>query len=131
MLDLLREGGGPILFVVIFGVFTFAAAAAFAIRGDRRRLGFIVSMGLATLLSVAGGICSDLAAVGHHGLGRCAEHHIEPAACLLIGMAESMAPGIVGFTLLSLAGMLTAVGMSRTARALPAPAPSGVSLTAP
>ena len=73
MLDLLREGGGPMLFVVIFGVLTFAASAAFAIRGDRGRLGFIVSMGLATLLS--------------------------------------------------LAGMLTAVGMSRTARGLPTPSP--------
>jgi hypothetical protein len=117
MLDLLREGGGPMLFVVIFGVLTFGAAARFAARGDRRRIAFITWMGLATALSIAGGICSDLAAVGHHGFERCAEKHIEPAACLLVGVAESMAPGIVGFTLLSLAGMLTAVGMSRTARA--------------
>jgi len=116
MLDLLREGGGPMLFVLIFGALTFASAAAFAVRGDRRRLGFITWMGGATALSVAGGICSDLAAVGHHGLRRCAEQHLEPAACLLVGMAESMAPGIVGFTLLSLAAMLAAVGMSRTAR---------------
>ena len=123
MLELLREGGGPMLFVVIFGGLTFAAAAAFAARGDRRRLGFITAMGLATALSIAAGICSDLAAVGHHGLSRCAARSIEPAACLLVGMAEAMAPGIVGFTLLSLAGMLTAVGLSRTARAASPPAP--------
>ena len=116
MLDLLREGGGPMLFVVIFGVLTFAAAAAFAARGDRRRLGFITWMGGATLLSVAGGIAADFAAVGHYGLERCAARHIEATACLLVGFAESMAPGIVGCTLLSLAAMLTAVGMSRTAR---------------
>jgi hypothetical protein len=121
MLDLLREGGGPMLFVVIFGALTFVAAAVFAARGDRRRLGFITWMGLATALSVGGGICADLAAVGHHGLERCAVHHIEPAACLLVGIAESMAPGIVGFTLLSLAGMLTAVGVSRTARTAAGP----------
>ena len=123
MLDLLREGGGPMLFVLIFGLLTFASAALFAARGDRRRLGFISWMGLATGLSVAGGVCADLAAVGHHGLERCAERHIEPAACLLLGVAESMSPGIVGFTLLSLAAMLAAVGMSRTARA--AAPPSG------
>ncbi|HVX97843.1 MAG TPA: hypothetical protein VHK47_23215 [Polyangia bacterium] len=117
MLDLLREGGGPMLFVVIFGLLTFGAAALFAARGDRRRVAFISWMGVATALSVAGGIASDLAAVGHHGMERCAERHVEPVACLLVGMAESMAPGIVGFTLLSLAAMLTAVGMSRTARA--------------
>jgi hypothetical protein len=116
MLSLLREGGGPMLFVVIFGILTFGAAATFAARGDRRRTGFITWMGIATLLSVGGGICADLAAVGHHGLERCAAHHIEPGACLLMGFAESMAPGIVGFTLLSLAAMLTAVGMSRSAR---------------
>jgi len=115
MLDLLREGGGPMLFVVIFGVFTFVAAAVFAARGDRRRLAFIAAMGLATLLSVAGGFCSDVAAVGHHG-ARCAEQHLDLGPCLVVGMAESMAPGIVGFTLLSLAAMLSAVGLSRTAR---------------
>ena len=45
MLDLLREGGGPMLFVLIFGGLTFAAAAAFSRRaatvGD---LGFITWM---------------------------------------------------------------------------------------
>jgi hypothetical protein len=122
MLSLLREGGGPMLFVVIFGALTFGAAGAFAWRGDRRRLGFITWMGVATALSVAGGIASDFAAVGHHGLERCAQHHIEATACLLMGFAESMAPGIVGFTLLSLAAMLTAVGMSRSVRATPASA---------
>jgi hypothetical protein len=116
MLDLLREGGGPMLFVIVFGSLTFGAAAVFAARGDRRRLGFITWMGVATGLSAAGGICSDLAAVGHHGLTVCAGQHIDPPACVLLGMAESMAPGIVGFTLLSLAAMLAAVGMSRTAR---------------
>jgi len=119
MLDLLREGGGPMLFVVIFGALTFVAAALFAARGDRRRLGFIGAMALATLLSVGGGVASDLAAVGHHAVERCGEHHLELGACLLVGAAESMAPAIVGCTLLSLAAMLTAVGLSRTARAAP------------
>jgi hypothetical protein len=117
MLNLLREGGGPMLFVVIFGALTFVAAAVFAARGDRRRLGFITWMGLATVLSVGGGLAADFAAVGHDGLEHCAARHIEPLACVLLGFAESMAPAIVGFTLLSLAAMLTAVGMSRTARA--------------
>lgn len=119
MLDLIREGGGPMLFVLIFGLLTFAAAGLFAARGDRRRLGFIVWMGVATLLSVGGGVAADLAAVGHHGLERCAALHIEPQACLLGGFAESMSPAIIGLTLLSLAAMLTAVGMSRSARVAP------------
>ena len=116
MLELLKEGGVPMLFVVAFGLLTFAAAAMFAARGDRRRLGFIAGMGVATLLSVLGGISADLAAVGHHGPERCGTR-IDLPGCLLIGFAESMSPGIVGFTLLSLAAMLTAVGLSRASRA--------------
>jgi hypothetical protein len=116
MLDLLREGGGPMLFVVAFGLATLIAAGLFAARGDRRRLGFIGWMGGATLLSVAAGICADFAAVGHNAVGRCVPK-IPLLHCLLTGVAESMAPGIVGFTLLSLAAMVTAVGMSRTSKA--------------
>jgi hypothetical protein len=119
MLDLLKEGGGPMLFVVLFGVATFAAAALFAARGDRRRLNFIGGMGAATLLSVLGGIAADLAAVGHHAQERCGSHGLDLTSCLLVGFAESMAPGIVGFTLLSLAAMLAAVGLSRSSRARP------------
>jgi hypothetical protein len=116
MLDLLREGGGPMLFVVAFGALTLIAAVVFAARGDRRRVALIGWMGAATLLSIGGGICADLAAVGHHAVKRCLPE-IPLPACLLTGFAESMAPGIVGFTLLSLAAMLTAVGMSRTSKA--------------
>jgi hypothetical protein len=114
MFDLLREGGGPMLFVVIFGLVTLAAAGVFAARGDRRRLGFIVAMGAATLASAAAGICADVAAVGHHAAERCPPADL--AGCLLLGLAESMAPGIVGGTLLSLAAMLSAVGVSRSSR---------------
>src|SRR4051812_7321030 len=116
MFDLLREGGGPMLFVVIFGLVTLAAAGVFAARGDRRRLGFIVAMGAATLASTAGGICADLAAVGHHAIQRCGPH-ADLSGCVLLGFAESMAPGIVGATLLSLAAMLTAAGISRSSHA--------------
>jgi hypothetical protein len=117
MLDLLKEGGGPMLFVVLFGLATFAAATVFAVRGDRRRLSFIAAMGTATLLSVLGGIAADLAAVGHHAHERCGSQGLDLTSCLLVGFAESMAPGIVGFTLLSLAAMLAAVGLSRSSRA--------------
>jgi hypothetical protein len=116
MFDLLRQGGGPMLFVAVFGFATFASAALFAVRGERRRLGFILCMGAATLLSIGGGMCADLAAVGHHGIERCGPS-MQVTACLMVGFAESMAPGIVGFAVLSLAGMLTAAGMSRTSRA--------------
>jgi hypothetical protein len=116
MFDLLREGGVPMLFVVVFGLLTLVAAGLFAARGDRRRLGFITAMGVAAMLSVLGGVASDLAAVGHHALERCGPG-IDRAACILVGFAESMSPAIVGFTLTSLAAMLVAVGLSRSSRA--------------
>src|SRR5262245_6610827 len=117
MLELLKEGGGPMLFVVGFGLATLVAAALFAARGDRRRLGFVTGMGAATLLSALAGTAADLAAVGHHAQQRCGPHGLDLSSCLLVGFAESMAPGIVGFTLLALSAMLTAVGLSRSSRA--------------
>jgi hypothetical protein len=117
MSTLIREGGAPIIFVIVFGLATLIAAGIFAARGDRRRLGFIAAMALATLFSVLGAVAADIAAVGHHAAARCPQ---EPGAllpCLLVGAAESMAPAILGFTTLSLAALLAAVGVSRTRRA--------------
>jgi hypothetical protein len=118
MFDLLREGGVPMVFVVVFGALTLASAGRFAVRGDRRRLGFIAAMGIATLLSAGGGVAADLAAVGHHALERCQLMNLgtDRAACILLGFAESLAPAIVGLTLCSLAAMLAAIGLSRSSR---------------
>jgi hypothetical protein len=115
MLTLIREGGFPIYAVLLFGLLDLLMAGVFAARGDRRCVGTIVALGVATALSILGAVASDIAAVGHHALSVCDPRAGLPA-CLLTGLAESMSPAIVGFTLLSLVAMLTALGLSRSAR---------------
>ncbi len=114
MIELFREAGFPIIPVTLFGTLTLLSALMLCLKGDRRRLHFIVAMGAATLAAVACATCADLAAVGHRAPTLCKQLGLALPECLLQGMAESMAPGVLGFSLLALAGMATAIGLVRT-----------------
>jgi hypothetical protein len=120
MMTLIREGGWPMWFTLAFGLISLGAGARFAHLGQRRQLGFLIGMSLATLFSVLNGIAADLSAVGH-SIGQGYPHDernlVERVAAQ--GFAESMSPGILGFTLLSLTWMLAAVGLSRMQRREP------------
>ena len=118
MMTLFREGGWPMYFVVAFGLATLAVAARFAMRPVRAQLGTIVGLGAAVLFTVLMATCADLGAVGHHMNERWAEYvDYPPARAVLQGFAESMSPGVMGFSFLALAGFLVAVGWPRLAPA--------------
>jgi hypothetical protein len=110
---LIREGGFPMWFVLAFGLVSLGAAAWFAYRPSRRRLRFIYGMSAATALTSLMGICADLAAVGHHANERWDEFSGPIVRVLLQGFAESMSPGVMGFSFLSLVALLTAAGAPR------------------
>jgi hypothetical protein len=114
MLWLLKAGGFPMVFIVLFGAIALVASALFVRRPDERRLAFIRFMSRATLYSVGAGICADLASVFIHVV-RTPEWARSPDMHLIVmeGLGESMAPGILGFTLLSLIAFLTALGARR------------------
>src|SRR5512137_1201718 len=116
MLMLIREGGFVMVFVLGFWLTALVAALLFAVRPAQRKLPFIRGMSHATLFAILSGICADLAAVGHAIPGRFAD---DPKwyYALILGFGESMAPGIMGFTLLSLVWLVSAVGERRLARA--------------
>ena len=121
MLMLLREGGWPIWFTLLFGLAALAAAARFARSADRRHLGLVIGLSLATLFSVCNGVAADLAAVGHHLNAHwnsyfAAGGYQSVATVTAQGCAESMSPAILGFTLLSLIWLVAAVGLERAAR---------------
>jgi len=116
MTTLIHEGGWPIWFTLLFGLITLAGAARFAISARRKHLGFVLGLAAATLFSTLNGVVADLAAVGHHMNQRWDELSPNLVPALLQGFAESMSPGILGFTLLSLAALICAVGLSRTAK---------------
>jgi hypothetical protein len=120
MVTLFREGGFPMWFVLLFGAVSLAAAGRFAYKPTRDKLGFIYGMSGATLLTTLMAICADLAAVGHHANERWDEWSDVIVRVLLQGFAESMSPGIMGFSFLSLVALLLAAGATRLAPADPA-----------
>lgn len=118
---LMRAGGAPMWFIAIFGVVALVAAILFARRPESRRLEFIRMLSRAVLYSVGAGITSDLAAVFTKVPGNPEWAH-SPDLHLIVmeGLGESMAPGILGFTLLSLVAFITAIGLRRLPRDLAA-----------
>jgi hypothetical protein len=111
LFTLFRDGGWSMFFVVLFGLVALAVSAFYAARPDAKHEGFLRWMSWATLWSILAGICSDFATTFH------AVCQIEDAnqrsMIVLEGAAESLSPGILGFVLLSLVSLLSAVGRRR------------------
>lgn len=117
MWTLIRNGGVlPMMFILIVGLFAVGASFYFAIRPQRRSLGFITSMAQATLFgtlaATAAAIGATLYAASHAweqpGGG------VDQAAHMVVqGFAESTSAGILGFSFLAVTAMLTAVGRRR------------------
>jgi hypothetical protein len=110
MLNMFRDGGLPMWFLLAFGLATLFFAARFAWAPVRRTLRITLALGAATGFTSLTGICTDFATVGRHAprfpKGKLVE-------LLLQGMAESLSPGILGFTFLSLAALIVALGFHR------------------
>jgi hypothetical protein len=129
MLTLVREGGYPMLLILGFGFTALLKAAGFAVRPVRRKLPLIHWLMAATLFAVLAGFAADLGAVFHfipsrfstspealRALPALAAERSNWPFVLITGLGESMAPGILGFTLLSLVSLVRAVGEHRLAR---------------
>src|SRR4051812_8370576 len=121
MWTLIEWGGFPVWFVLGFGLISLLAAAWFAWRPDRGPLGVVIGMSLATLFSILNGIVADLATVGHHINVGWNQYVADGGPAIIArvasqGFAESMSPGILGFTLLSLTWLVASVGLRRLPR---------------
>jgi hypothetical protein len=114
MLTLFAEGGFPIWFLLAFGLATLGFAARFAWAPARRTLRTTYGLAAATGFTTLTAVCADVAAVGH-GVPEYLKAHPDTTMveALLDGMAESMSPGIFGFTILSLASLIVAFGFQR------------------
>jgi hypothetical protein len=114
MLTLIREGGFPIWFVLVFGGCALLCSARFAFAPSRQRLRLAGALGLTTWLATLTAVCADLAMVGHHG-PEFLRHHPELSLLelLLQGLAESLSPAIVGLSMLTLCALLLALGCHR------------------
>jgi hypothetical protein len=111
MITLVQAGGPSMAAILLFGLVTLLASAHFAARPDGRREGFLAWMSAATLWATLAGVASDVAATLYHTTE--VEDANRRAQLVLEGVAESMSPAIVGFAILALVAMLTAVGRRR------------------
>jgi hypothetical protein len=114
MLTLFTEGGFPMWFLLAFGLATLFFSVRFARAPARRTLRTAIALGVATLFTTLTSLAADVAEVGHHAPEYLKRHpETTLAEALLQGLAESMSPCILGFTILSLAALVAALGYQR------------------
>lgn len=118
MWTLIRNGGViPMMFILVVGLLGLAAAFYFAVRADRRQLGFIKSTSQAVLFATLAATAADLGAT-LYAASRAWEkpgdgQPVAAARLIVEGFAESTSPGILGFSFLAVTALLTAVGRRR------------------
>ena len=114
MATLLLEGGFPVFFLLAFGLAAMGFAIRFAIAPSWRVLKTTLALSAATGLTSINGIFTALSAVGHHAPEYLKRHPESTLAeVVLLGVGESMSPGILGFTILSLIALILALGVHR------------------
>jgi hypothetical protein len=113
-LHFMNEGGWAMWFVLALGLVTVATALGFALKPASARQDAVRSFSLATSFMAVSAVSLDLAAVGSKvpnmpALANSPRLHL----IVMEGIAESLAPAILGFTLLSFAWIVMAVGQRR------------------
>jgi hypothetical protein len=103
-------GGFPMVFIAVFGLLALAGAGRFAAVGGPVApvLAYAAAVGFAALAGVA----VDLAFTVRNVVALEVETE-QMARMLLMGASESLAPAIMGFAVLAVVFLLTAVGLRR------------------
>jgi hypothetical protein len=124
MFTLIRDGGFPVWFVLAFGIGAVAVALGYAAKRTRS-LGLLYGLAGATLFSTLSATCADFGATFAHVSGQMEQTLGDPkapavewarvAAPLLGGAGESLSPGILGFSFLSVSCLLVGIGKHRRA----------------
>jgi hypothetical protein len=113
MLDLVMQGGGGMVPVLLFGLIALVTAGLFVWRPEPRKLAYLRGMSVATIFAILAAVAADLSAALHHTAGDPERWGADWHLALLVGLGESLAPAILGFALLALVWMLAAFGMRR------------------
>ncbi|HET9955116.1 MAG TPA: hypothetical protein VFQ61_11465 [Polyangiaceae bacterium] len=109
-----QEGGWSMWFVLLLGIITLAAAGGFARHPHSAREQVVTFFSRATICAIVSGVALNLATVGSQVSTR-PEWAQSPQIHLLVlsGIAESLAPAILGFSFLAVSWVLMAVGQRR------------------
>jgi hypothetical protein len=110
MAEFMKAGGWSMWFVLLLALGALVSAGLFVARADLRKLALVRALTWATLLAIASGLCANVAAVMTY-----AANNDPPDLHLVVmqGLAEALAPGILGFTMVSISWLLVAVGTRR------------------
>jgi hypothetical protein len=117
MFDMIREGGFPMVIILVFGLVTVGAAVRFAVKPEERGIALVRALTAATVLASVAGLAAALAAVGHYVAQNDWATHPELPNIIFQGAAESLANPILGCFLAAVAWLGVAVGVGRMARA--------------
>lgn len=108
------EGGFAMFFLLAFGLATLVAASAYAFRVTRVARRLCLGLGSATVFATLAAVCVDLSTVGHFAPDYVRRHpDVTLARAVLQGIAESLAPAVLGFTLLAVSALLVTLGAYR------------------
>lgn len=111
MVEFMRSGGMGMWFILAFGLSTLVTAVLFCQRPTDARLGLIRGLSTATVFSTLCGLAAGSAKTLHYVADpRLAD---DRAGWLMQGLAETLSNGILGFSLLALAWLVTAFGLRR------------------
>lgn len=114
MVAFFLSGGVPMVFILLFGLVALGASLRFAFRPQLRCVPVIGWLCGAIGASMVAGTCADLAAVFTKVPANPEwAHSPDLALILLVGLGESMSPGILGATFLALVALSMAVGHRR------------------
>jgi len=112
MITFFRAGGFSMWFVLILALACLITGIRFAFTATPQRLAVIRALSWATVFSIISGVASNLTAVMWHG-PKGDPSNRELANVIIQGLGEAITPATLGFSLLSLAWMMVAVGVRR------------------
>jgi Na+/H+ antiporter NhaC len=116
MIEFFKEGGWGMWPILILSLVTVGASARFAAKPQRRQIGFLFAMALATMMSIFHATWTDIGAVFNAAADTERTKDAEVTRLLCEGFKESTRPGAMGGSFLTLAAILGAVGMLRIDR---------------
>lgn len=117
MMEFFKEGGWGMWPILVLGLVTIGASGRFAIKPQRRQIGFVGAMALATVVSVLHATWTDLGAVFNFCSSEQGASDSQLMRIFFEGLKESTRPGAMGGAFLTLAAILFAVGVLRLDRA--------------
>lgn len=114
MAEFFQAGGVSMWFVTLFGLLTLGAAVYLTVRPHERHVGTIRALSGATTFVILMGLFLNLSAVMYNVSGRDEWAH-SPDVHLIVmtGIGESLTTPVLGFGLLAVAWLVTAVGVRR------------------